>query len=381
MLKILNLEIKKILNDRFLLFMYFVMPLFVGFFVYSTISKAMIRDLAIGIIDLDHSLESRSLINDIESSSTIKITKQYTSINEAKDSVSTKEIYALIIIPKDFESNIKKHITSSVAIYYNAQLVFIGKNIQAALSLVFKNKDIRLNVTRNIIDSKNTTLSFAKSIEFMPKIISLYNPSGNFAQFLLSAILPCSWQLFIILCAISLIAYDRKDIGFIEGKIYKLDSIYRHLGAKCLLNTIIFFTWWLIMSYVFFALDYPNSGSFWILSINAIITILAYNSIGLFIYSLTLAQMRAISIAAFYAAPSLAFLGITYPLNSMDLFPTFWGLILPIMRYMQVYIQQANYNIDIIFSLKLILFNLVFLLFGILGAMIYKKRMDNAKII
>lgn len=374
MLNILNLEINKIIQDRFLLFMYFIMPLFVGFFVYSTISKSIILDMSVGVVDLDNSSMSRSLIFDIDASSTIKVTKQYGSIKEAKDDISTKEIYALLVIPKDFESDIKRYITPSVAVYYNTQLVFIGKNIQAALTLVFKNKDVTLNFARNIVDSKNTTLALGKSIEFIPKIISLYNPNSNFSQFLLTAILPCLWQLFTILCMISLVAYDKKDIGFIEGRVYRLDSIYRHLGAKFLINTIIFFIWWLIMSYVFFALDYTDSGSFWILSINAIVTILAYNSIGLFIYALAGVHIRAISIAAFYAAPSLAFLGITYPLNSMDLFPTFWGSILPIMRYMQVYIEQVNYALEPLYSLRLVIGNLPFLLFGILGAMIYKKK-------
>lgn len=374
MLKIFNLEIRHIIEDKFLLFMYLVMPLFVGFFVYSTISKALIVDLPIGIVDLDHSSESRSLIFDINASSAIQVVKQYGSINEAKDDISSKEIYALVVIPNHFEADIKKHITPEVAIYYNAQLVFIGKNIQSALTLVFKNKDAKLNFARNIVDSANTTLALGKSIEFMPKIVSLYNANSNFSQFLLTAILPCLWQLFIILCMISLIAHDERDVGFIKDKIHRLDSIYSHLGAKFLINTIIFFLWWLIMSYVFYTLDYPNSGSFYILALNAIITILAYNSIGLFIYALAGFHVRSISIAAFYAAPSLAFLGITYPLNSMELFPTFWSSILPIMRYMQVYIEQANYGLDPIYSLRLIVQNLPFLLFGILGVMIYKKK-------
>lgn len=374
MLKILNLEIKHIIEDKFLLFMYFIIPLFVGFFVYSTISKALIVDIPIGIVDLDNSSESRNLIFDINSSSVLKIAKQYGSIKEAKNDIASKNIYALVVIPNHFEANIKKHIAPEVAIYYNTQLVFIGKNIQSALTLVFKNKDAKLNFTRNIADSKNTTLALGKSIEFMPKIISLYNPHSNFSQFLLTAILPCSWQLFIILCMIALIAHDERDVGFIKNKINRLDSIHKHLAVKFLINTIIFFVWWLIMNNIFYALDYPNNGSFYILVLNAIITILAYNSIGLFIYALIRSHIRSISIAAFYSAPSLAFLGITYPLNSMDLFPTFWSSILPIMRYMQVYIEQANYGLDPIYSLRLIIANLPFLLFGILGAIIYKKK-------
>ncbi len=374
MLNTLNLEIKNIFKDRFLLFMYFIMPLFIGVFVYNTIYKSLITDIPIGIIDLDNSSESRNLIFDIDASSVVKIIKQYRSIEEAKNDISSKNIYALVVIPSQFEKDIKKHIIPQVAIYYNTQLVFIGKNIQSALTLVFKNKDVELQFTRNIADSKNTMIALGKSIEFMPKIISLYNENSNFSQFLLTAILPCSWQLFIILCMIALVANDERKTEYIKDQTNQLVSIYKHLFIKFSINTIIFFIWWLIMSYVFYTLDYPNNGNFYILILNAIITILAYNSIGLFIYALIRSHIRSISIAAFYSAPSLAFLGITYPLNSMDLFPTFWSSILPIMKYMQVYIEQANYGVNPIYSARLILENIIFLLFGILGAMIYKKK-------
>lgn len=374
MFKAIKLEIKHIIKDKFLLFMYIVMPLFVGIFVYSTISKSIISEIPIGIVDLDNTQASRNIIFDINASSVVSVKKYYSSISEAKDDLSIKEIYALVVFPNQFESDLKRQITPNVGIYYNTQFVFIGKNIQSALTLVFKNKDVSLKFAQYIADSKNTTLALAKSIDFMPKIISLYNPNSNFSQFLLTVVLPCSWQLFIILCMISLIAHDERDVGFVKNKINKIESIYKHLGIKILINTIIFFIWWMIMSIVFYNLAYPHNGNIGILSINALVTILAYNSIGIFLYALVGYHLRAISIAAFYAAPSLAFIGITYPLNSMELFPTFWSSLLPITRYIQVYIQQENYGIEAIYSLKLILQNLPFLLFGILGFIIYKKK-------
>lgn len=351
-----------------------VMPLFVGIFTYSVVSKSLIHKIPIGIVDMDNSALTRQIAFDINATSALNIASYYPSVLEAKAALANKEIYGLVVFPKNLESDTKKGIMPSVAAYYNAELVFVGKNIQSALTLVFKTRETTLAFAKHIADSKNTTLAMAQSVVFLPQIISLYNPKSDFSQFLLTAILPCSWQLFIVLCMIALIAHDEKDVGFVPHKENPIREFYRHLGVKFLINSVIFFAWWVVMNLAFYNLAYPNNGNVWILALNALVTLFAYNCIGIFIYALIGYHVRAISIAAFYAAPSLAFIGITYPLNSMELFPTFWSSILPITRYMQVVIQQENYGIENIYSLQLIAQNLVFFLFGILGAMIYRKK-------
>ncbi|RDU62083.1 ABC transporter permease [Helicobacter sp. MIT 14-3879] len=374
MLEIIKIELKNLSKDKFLLFMYFIMPLFVGLFIYNTLSIGIVRGLPIGILNLDNSKISRDIVFDINSSPTLKIHKYYSSMNKAKDDLSSKEIYALVAIPKDLEKNAKLNITTNISIYYNAQLVFIGKNIQSALTQILSNQNIKLKFQKNIIDSKNTNLALTKSIEVMPNIIALYNKNSNFSQFILPALIPCLWQLFIILCMIGIIAYDERDVGFIKNRQNEIIYIYRHLFIKITINTIIFFVWWIIIIISFYKLSYIHSGNLAVLAINALITILAYNSIGIFLYSIIRSHTRSISVAAVYAAPSLAFVGITYPINNMEAFASFWGKILPITKYLEVYIQQANYGVDIAYSLELIAYNLIFLLFGILGILLYKKK-------
>lgn len=374
MLEVIKLELQNLLKDRFLLFMYFIMPLFVGAFVFSTLSADIVRKMPIGVLDLDSSKTSSDIIFDINASPTLDIKRFYPSMLEAKSALSTKEIYALVVLPKDLAKNVKSRIPSEINIYYNAQLVFIGKNIQSALTQVLANENIKLKFQNNIIDSKNFSIAMGKSIEVVPHIMALYNQNSNFSQFLLPALIPCLWQLFIILCMIGIIAYDERDVGYIKHKTNKIRFIYRHLFIKFSINTIIFFIWWAIFMSVFYKLDFIQSGSISLMALNALVLILAYNSIGIFLYSLIRSHTRSISVAAVYAAPSLAFVGITYPINNMEAFASFWGKILPITKYLEVYIQQANYGLDIFSSLKLIAYNLIFLLFGILGILIYKKK-------
>ena len=377
MFEALQTELRHFLKDKFLLFMCFVMPLFTASFVYMTLSESIVRALPVGIVDFDNSQTSRNIAFNIESSATLSIQSRYNSVLEAKNAISKKDIYALIILPKDLEKNAKKGIPTNLPIYYNAELVFIGKNIQSALTQILANENVKLKFSKNIAQSANTTLAMGKSVDILPQIIALYNPNSDFAAFILPALIPCLWQLFIILCMIGFMAYDERDVGHILNKQNKIRAFYAHLSIKVLLNTVIFFVWWGIFMLSFYRLGFISDISAHnvaTIALCAFVTIIAYSSIGIFLYALIRSHTRAISIAAVYAAPSLAFVGITYPINNMEAFATFWSKILPITKYLEVYMQQANYGLEPNFSMRFIAYNLIFLLFGILGILIYKQK-------
>lgn len=377
MFEALQTELRHFLKDKFLLFMCFVMPLLTASFVYMTLSESIVRALPVGIVDFDNSQTSRNITFNVESSATLTIQSRYNSVLEAKDAISKKDIYALIVLPKDLEKNAKKGIPTNLPIYYNAELVFIGKNIQSALTQILANENVKLKFSKNIASSANTTLAMGKSVDILPQIIALYNPNSDFAAFILPALIPCLWQLFIILCMIGFMAYDERDVGHILNKQNKIRAFYAHLSIKVLLNTLIFFAWWGIFMLSFYRLGFIvdiNAHSLATIALCAFITIIAYSSIGIFLYALIRSHTRAISIAAVYAAPSLAFVGITYPINNMEAFATFWSKILPITKYLEVYMQQANYGLEPHFSMRFIAYNLIFLLFGILGILIYKQK-------
>lgn len=377
MFEALQTELRHFLKDKFLLFMCFVMPLLTASFVYMTLSESIVRALPVGIVDFDNSQTSRNIAFNVESSATLTIQSRYNSVLEAKDAISKKDIYALIILPKDLEKNAKKGIPTNLPIYYNAELVFIGKNIQSALTQILANENVKLKFSKNIASSANTTLAMGKSVDILPQIIALYNPNSDFAAFILPALIPCLWQLFIILCMIGFMAYDERDVGHILNKQNKIRAFYAHLSIKVLLNTLIFFAWWGIFMLSFYRLGFISDispHSLATIALCAFVTIIAYSSIGIFLYALIRSHTRSISIAAVYAAPSLAFVGITYPINNMEAFATFWSKILPITKYLEVYMQQANYGLEPHFSMQFIAYNLIFLLFGILGILIYKQK-------
>ena len=364
MFRILINEINHILKSKFALFMYIAIPVITSVIIINILKESRIRDMPIGVVDLDNTNLSRDILFNIDSIHTIKIMNEYKSINEAKNDLNTGKIYALTVIPNGLQKDIKKQIAPTIALYYNAQYVLIGKNINNSILQTSNSINTKINMQKHIVNDKNILMALGNSIDFIPKIIGLYNENSNYTQFLITAILPCLWQLLAIFCMINLLANESK-----------LNT--SNILAKMIINTFILFIWWIAMMFVFKYFDYPLEGNVSILALNALITLIAYASVGLFIYSLSSSHIKAISIATIYSAPALAFVGITYPINNMNSFAVFWGEMMPITKYMQVYIQQANYGVDSQISLKLILQNLLFLLFGVGGFIIYFNKQNR----
>ena len=88
-------------------------------------------------------------------------------------------------------------------------------------------------------------------------------------------------------------------------------------------------------------------GSFSILFLALFLMILAYQGVALSLFTINFHTARALSLGALYTAPAFAFLGITFPTNSMPEFAFVWHNILPISHYIKLQISQASYGLSI----------------------------------
>ncbi|WP_334091371.1 ABC transporter permease, partial [Helicobacter typhlonius] len=287
------------------------------------------------------------------------------------------KIYAVVVFPYGLEARSKKAVLSEIPIYYNAQLVLIAKSIESSFKQLVATSNVKAKLGKNLIQTQNFDAALAKSSPILMQITPLYNINNSYAQFLLTGILPCSWIMLIIVCVINSLARDESDVGFVVGKKSQMpDGInaYVYILTKILAYAGIFSFWWIMMMIFFHSLGFEFRGNYLTLYLGALITFLAYAGVGVFVYALFKDHTRALSIAAIYCAPSFAFAGLTFPVNSMGAFATFWHTILPISHYLKLYVQVANYGIDFLGAFKTMLEILPFTLFLIFGILIYRKR-------
>lgn len=364
-------------NDRFSFFLCTLAPLLIGMFIWGVFSQSLVREMPIGIVDLDQSSLSRELAQNLDAIPAVKITKTYTSLAEAKEDLSMVRIYAVVVFPHHLQSNTKKHILTSIPIYYNAQLVLIAKSIEAGFKQLIAVSDVKAKLGSNLVETKNLQSALAKSSPILPQLTPLYNINNSYAQFLITGILPCSLIMLVIVCVINSLARDESDVGFVAGKKSQIPdgiSARFYILTKVFAYAGIFSFWWIVMMICFRIWGFSFNGNYLVLYLGALLTIFGYSGVGVFAYALFRDHTRALAVAAIYCAPSFAFAGLTFPVNSMGSFATFWHTILPISHYLKLYVQVANYGVDFFTAFKTMLEIAPFVLFLGFGILVYRKR-------
>ena len=125
--KINNISIIKIAKEEFTqiftrkaYYMLLVLLPLVLFLVLSLIyEKKIVTQLPVAIVDHDHSMVSRLLIQQIASTRSMRIEKYLNSIDEIKEEMLKGNIQGGFVIPKDAEKDIKKGKPVYLTIYKN----------------------------------------------------------------------------------------------------------------------------------------------------------------------------------------------------------------------------------------------------------------------
>lgn len=351
------------IHNIFFCIIWGILPILMGFLAYSIFFHSIPTNLPIGLVDNDKTSTSRDLGFYIESSPALLIKRQYNSLHDAKNDLNQGKIYAIAVIPQNFQTNIRKGVGADVGIYYNAQFVLIGKAINSAFLQTLTTFNAISLVGKNLAKDANMNVAKAKAMPILPKIQALFNPRNDYAQFLLTIMLPCMWQILVALGMLNL--------------LHKMPKNVKDIAKKFLLNVGIALFWGCVMLAVFGALGYPREGNMGIVVLGMFVFAGGMSGLVVCFQSILKETSKTISVIAAYSAPSLAFAGITYPQNSMEIFASFWSNILPISYFMKLYLQQANYGIDSWYSLKIIMQMLPFWLFLLLGLNIYYLRIRS----
>lgn len=372
MVREIKRDLLSLLKSPFSLFTLLLPAPLIALLLYFTFGSGTLHKMPIGIVNQDQTLTSQDIILSLDASPSLQIIKEYGSLEDAKEDLRNAKIFALIVLPYGLQSNSKKGIPTSVPLYYNAQFLLVAKTLQSKIMQIIATSNVKLKMAKNLVENKTFIGALSKSAPIMQQITALYNPDSSYSQFLLTAVFPCS--LVILVCASLLNALVRDPRSAMEEKV-GIGEMLSLLGAKVLNNTIFYLGWWFLMMFFFtYIMDLPMRGEWWVLALGGLIMIFAYNSITLFIFAIAKESTRAISFISVYSAPSFAFAGITFPTNSMNTFALFWSSLLPVSYYLQLYIQQANYGGSLAVALEICLSMLPFMLFGLIGVVIFTLR-------
>ena len=357
--------------------MFIVMPVIWCLLIAGLFGQGMIRDVPVGVVNLDHQPESIELEAKLDALPSVKLVS-YDSPLEAQKALKRSDIYAYLTIPDRWLDRSGKPDASSLELYFPKSLYAIATtlelDIKQALLAFQKENLVKLAQTAGLNEKQAKRATELISVHS----ITLGNIAFNFQAYILPTLIPGILHLGLALALASrLLAewHDKKVKLWLD--VAKGSPLIAFLGKAI--------PWWIL--YTFYGFIYiavmtgylgwwvQGSLLLWLIGLAvfmAVMTLLPLFLIGVF---MPLGWVIVLSCTVGYIAPIFPYTGFSYPLDSMAE-PVQWlAMTFPLTHYFHFQGQEWILNAPLTSSLytlgKLAIFALLW--FGV-GFALFKKR-------
>ncbi|MBQ7422501.1 MAG: ABC transporter permease [Prevotella sp.] len=318
-------------------------PLLCIFFFTSLMSAGLPKRLPAAIVDEDNTHVTRIIIRILNSFEETDLSTKYHSFTEARRAVQRGEIYAFFYIPKGTTRGAESSRQPKISFYTNdAYLVpanLLMKDMKTASEL------ISLALTRESLYGNGYTEEEAMGV-LQPIVIEthpLNNPYLDYSVYLSNMLVPGIMILLILLTTTYTIGFEWKQ------KSHKL--LYQMAGrsqtialtGKLLPQTSIYCTMMIFMDVWFFKFQaYPCHCGIGLMILISILTVLASQAFGIFLFGLMAGEMRlAMCICSLWGILSFSLAGFTYPVTAMDPILRALAVWFPLRHYYLIYVNSA----------------------------------------
>jgi len=128
MKQILNIayyEIVHIFKDRILFLIVFVVPLLYASLIGMIYASSILQHVPLGIVDLDNSVESRTLASAFENTNNFKVIPEINTYAGLERGMKNGTVRAGVVIPADYSQKLSQHrLTQILTVYDGSNLIY-----------------------------------------------------------------------------------------------------------------------------------------------------------------------------------------------------------------------------------------------------------------
>lgn len=312
-------ECKILTVNRIYFFSMVVFPLLAMVFFTSLMDEGLPEDMPVGIVDLDNTTTSRSLIRRLDAFQSSKVVAHYPSVAEARRAIQENEIYAFLYIPKGTTDDLLASRQPKISYYYNMASVMSGSLLMRDLKTIstLGSAGVGQATMRAKGYTQEQIMAFLQPIRI--NLHQVANPWTNYNSYLSTVIVPGVMMLFMFMIS----AYSLgMELKFGRGKEWLKIADNRIVVAilgKFLPQAVVFLS--LIFFYEFYMygiMQFPHQGDLWDIILLSLLEVFGSIGFGIFAFGLMPSLRMSMSICSLWAVLSFSMAGFTFPVMGMD---------------------------------------------------------------
>jgi len=329
-------EWRWLLHDHVAIILIFGVPLFAFVVLAAVFSRPVIRGLGVVVVDADRSETSRSFVEQLALSSSLKIVERADDLASAARAVRSGKAIATVYIPVNFERDLEAARRPQIVAFYNQQYL-------TAAGIAAQGMGDTLASAAHNASAKVRGAPVAPSIgSLVAETIVLVNPQKNYAQFLLRALLPMVTHVVIALAA-----------GYAVGSEFRRRSMRTWLacaggnpivaltGKLAPLFGIFLFIMLAVTLIIEGLFELSFRGDAMMMIAAGSLLIIAYLGVGALMQLLARDLATGLGLTGLIVSPAFGYAGVGFPILGMNAFAYTWSAILPLRWYMAILFGQA----------------------------------------
>jgi ABC-2 type transport system permease protein len=330
-------EVRQIGGRPGLMFMLAPFPLLLFAILAAVFHLGLPRDLPIAVVDQDRSTLSRQIVRMVDATPEVAVADEADSLGEGRRLLVTGKVYAVVLIPPRTERDVLSGRRPEVVLFYNNQYMTPGSMVARAvggtLGTVAAGISIEARVARGA-DVESATQAVAP---IPVRQSALFNPSLEYVEFLLAAVMPTVLQIFIGASAALSFARDRQGVAGLGRSLRLGGTLLRTVAGKLAPYTLAYIiVLWGADALLFGLMGVRFGGSLAFHATYGLMFVLASQMLGAAAALIARDTVSALAAVGVITGPAFGFTGITFPRLSMNDFSAIWADLLPVTHYLQL---------------------------------------------
>lgn len=283
-------------------------PLILFFITCSNFSEGTLLELPVAAIDNDHSTLSRTLIRHLDAGSHASVITMNGDLAQAERDLRSSRLYAVLVIPQDFEADVLAGRQPTALMNYNA--LFYGAGFYSTQDFPGVISDLNSQY-RSYIAAR-----IGKPVPPLARVSlswdSLFNASGSFIYYQQFAATVHLLQLFTVTCMIYVLSrskpmiYTRSFVMSLLGKLLPYTLCY----TTVLMGELSLLVW---------VSDARVVGNPFYMLCVGFFYVMAAQSLGILLFTFTGSALTAYTLIGMLVSIAMTYSGMVVPELSMPL--------------------------------------------------------------
>lgn len=335
-------EIGWLRRRPFLLALTVATPLGLMALLTAIFSAGLATKLPIGVLDLDGSDLSRSIVRMVDATPDAAVASRVADLSEGRTQILSGEIKGLLLLPRNLERDVLSGRRPEVVFFYNTQTMTAGNLVVRGINAAVPAAAAGIRISLRTAQGEPIEAAQHALTPIPVQTHALFNPTLNYVHFLLAALLPSILQIIVVTTSSYSVGLDVETSHRLRILRRLGGGLWSAMAGKLAPYTLLFFVVLCLSDAVLFdVFGLPLRGSGGLLLLAGVLFILACQLFGALLALALRPMATAVSIGTLLMAPAFGFMGIGFPQHGMSWFARGFGSFLPGTWYLTARIDQT----------------------------------------